>query len=160
MSEADAGRRLSSQAENRGAQARDENKPPVQASLFEMAKSDQSQPKRRDEIKRTAVRSTPKTSPNMGSNQSARREPEDSSFASAQQPISKAVNVGTTEYRLQLSDGDYFQEWDSTPHETVKGFARWTKDIKKAARHTLDDWQKHGYIDLVCGFSATRLVPV
>jgi hypothetical protein len=72
-------------------------------------------------------------------------------------PSRTGGDVDDRRYVVRHRDGDYFAGWESTPWETVKGFATWTKKKSEALVLALSDLPKFGYMDLVCGFSATQL---
>lgn len=71
--------------------------------------------------------------------------------------MSAPVDLDQRLYIIRHQDGDYFLGWEGTGWETVKRFAHWTKEKAKAARLTLKDWDKNGYMDLICGFSGCKL---
>ena len=57
-------------------------------------------------------------------------------------------------------DDDYFAGWQETQWATVKRFATWTRIKDDAVRFKLSELNDPGYMELTCGFSSLRLVPI
>lgn len=62
-------------------------------------------------------------------------------------------------YRVRLNH-EYFAGWERAGWETVKRFATWTTDPRKATTFRLSEAESAGYMDLVCGFSGLELEEV
>ncbi|HEY3661453.1 MAG TPA: hypothetical protein VGK91_09540 [Candidatus Udaeobacter sp.] len=74
--------------------------------------------------------------------------------------MSDAGDIAERVYVIRDRDSDYFVGWQGTEWETVKRFALWTKNVRDAAQIKMKDLQRSGYMDLVCGFSGLKLLPL